>query len=142
LLAETGGQPFYLVETLKVLLEEGKLVIRTRANRETVVEVGPAWRGGISLKGLLPQSVREVILARLSRLSVTASELLMAGAVLGRGFGFESVVRVARLGEAEGLRGLDELVDRRLLLEEAGAGEVEPLFCADTTYSFSHEKIR
>jgi DNA-binding SARP family transcriptional activator/tetratricopeptide (TPR) repeat protein len=144
LLAETGGQPFYLVETLKALLEDGKLVIRARADGETVVEVGPDWREGSTLRGLLPQSVREVIHARLSRLSATASELLRAGAVLERGFGFESVARMAGLGEAEGLRGLEELIERRLLLEEAGGGEEgeEPLFYTDTTYSFSHEKIR
>ncbi|HEY0127992.1 MAG TPA: AAA family ATPase, partial [Rubrobacteraceae bacterium] len=145
LLAETGGQPFYLVETLKALLEDGKLLIRARADGETVVEVGPDWREGSTLRGLLPQSVREVIHARLSRLSAAASELLRAGAVLERGFSFESVVRVAGLGEAEGLRGLDELIERRLLLEEAGGREEEeeePLSYTDTTYSFSHEKIR
>src|SRR5215213_2892361 len=144
LLAETGGQPFYLVETLKALLEDGKLVIRARADGETVVEVGPDWREGSTSRGLLPQSVREVIHARLSRLSAAASELLRAGAVLERGFGFESVVRMAGLGETEGLRGLEELIERRLLLEEAGGGEEEeePLSYADTTYSFSHERIR
>jgi hypothetical protein len=44
LAAETDGQPFYLVETLKVLLEEGMLLIRSRADGERAVEVGPAWR--------------------------------------------------------------------------------------------------
>jgi hypothetical protein len=33
LAAETGGQPFYLVETLKTLLEEGELVIQRRRHR-------------------------------------------------------------------------------------------------------------
>ena len=73
LAAETDGQPFYLVETLKVLLEEGMLLIRSRADGERVVEVGPAWRSHKSARGLLPQSVREVIRARLSRLSAEAS---------------------------------------------------------------------
>src|SRR3712207_9332214 len=93
------------------------------ADGETVVEVDRDWREGSALRGLLPQSVREVIHARLSRLSATASELLRAGAVLERGFGFESVARMADLGEAEGLIGLEELIERRLLLEEAGGGE-------------------
>src|SRR4051812_588625 len=127
---ETDGQPFYLIETLKALLEEGMLLIRSRADGETVVEVGPALRAQKSaLRGLLPQSVREVIRSRLSRLSAGASELLRAGAVLGRGFGFESVVGVAGLGEAEGLRGLDELIGRHLLREEEAGGreEEEPL---------------
>jgi hypothetical protein len=57
------------VETLKVLLEEGMLLIRNRANGERIVEVGPAWRSHKSaLRGLLPQSVGEVIRARLSAL--------------------------------------------------------------------------
>ena len=116
LAAETDGQPFYLVETLKVLLEEGMLLIRSRADGERVVEVGPAWRSQKSaLRGLLPQSVREVIRARLSRLSAEASELVRAGAVLQRGFDFESVVGVAGLGEAEGLKGLEELTERHLI---------------------------
>ena len=146
LAAETGGQPFYLVETLKVLLEEGMLLIRSRADGERVVEVGPAWRSQKSaLSGLLPQSVREVIRARLSRLSAEASELVRAGAVLERGFDFESVVRVAGLGDAEGLRGLDELIERHLVQEEASGREEEeapPLLHPSATYSFTHEKIR
>ena len=145
LAAETDGQPFYLVETLKVLLEEGMLLIRSRADGERVVEVGPAWRSQKSaLRGLLPQSVREVIRARLSRLSAEASELVRAGAVLERGFDFESVVGVAGLGEAEGLRGLDELIERHLVQEEASGREEEeePLLHPSATYSFTHEKIR
>src|SRR3712207_8609194 len=114
--------------------------------RSMVVEVGPAWRTEKStLRGLLPKSVREVIRSRLSRLSPAAAELLRAGAILERGFGFETVVRVAGLGEIEGLRALEELIERRLLLEEAGGGEEEeeePLTYTDTTYSFSHENIR
>jgi DNA-binding SARP family transcriptional activator len=143
LAAETEGQPLYLVETLKALLEEEKLMLRARPDGEVVLEVSPALRVGSALSGLLPYSVREVIRSRLTRLSPAASDLLTAGAVLGRGFGFESLVGVAGLGEAEGLRGLDELVGRRLLLEEGGGQEQEgpPLYLG-ATYSFSHEKIR
>jgi tetratricopeptide (TPR) repeat protein len=62
---------------------------------------------------------------------------------LERGFGFESLVSVTGLGEAEGLRGLDELIERRLLREETGGQEAEkPLLYPSATYSFSHEKIR
>ena len=143
LAAETEGQPLYLVETLKALLEEENLVLRARPDGEVVLEVSLALRVGSALSGLLPHSVREVIRSRLTRLSPAASDLLAAGAVLGRGFGFESLVGVAGLGEAEGLRGLDELVGRRLLLEEGGGQEQEgpPLYLG-ATYSFSHEKIR
>ena len=140
---ETHGQPFYLVETLKALLEEEKLLIRSRADGETVVEVGRALQTGRSaLRGLLPNSVREVIHSRLSRLSPAASELLRAGAVLERGFNFETLMGMAGLGEAEGLSGLDELIERHLLREEGGGQEVGSLLYSTPTYSFTHEKIR
>jgi DNA-binding SARP family transcriptional activator/tetratricopeptide (TPR) repeat protein len=140
---ETGGQPFYLVETLKALLEEGKLVVQAHPDGGVVLVISPPLRVESDLSSLLPHSVREVIHSRLSRLSPAASELLLAGAVLGRGFGFESLVGVASLGETEGLRGLDELLGRRLLLEEVGEQEEEgsPLH-RDAAYSFSHERIR
>jgi DNA-binding SARP family transcriptional activator/tetratricopeptide (TPR) repeat protein len=143
LAAETEGQPFYLVETLKVLLEEGMFIIRSSADGERFVEVGPAWLSQKSaLRGPLPQSVREVIRARLSRLSAEASELLRAGAVLERGFDFEALVGVASLGESEGLKGMDELIERHLLREEAGGQEEEGPLSSTPAYSFSHEKIR
>ena len=140
---ETHGHPFYLVETLKALLEEEKLLIRSRADGETVVEVGRALQTGRSaLRGLLPNSVREVIHSRLSRLSPAASELLRAGAVLERGFNFETLMGMAGLGEAEGLSGLDELIERHLLREEGGGQEVGSLLYSTPTYSFTHQKIR
>ena len=142
LAAESGGQPFYLVETLKTLLEDGKLVTRSRANGEYVVEIGPSFRAENDLRSLLPPSVREVIKAQLSRLSPAASDLLAAAAILGRGFGFEALLPVAGLEETEGLANLDELVERRLLREDV-EGKVEPpLLQRGATYSFSHEKIR
>ena len=144
LAAETEGQPFYLVETLKALLEEEKLLIRSRADGLRVVEVGPALRAERSaLRGLLPKSVRQVIHIRFSRISPAASKLLRAGAVLERGFDFEMLVGVADLGEAEGLRGLDELIERHLLREAAARDEEdEPLLHPNPTYTFTHEKIR
>jgi DNA-binding SARP family transcriptional activator/tetratricopeptide (TPR) repeat protein len=143
LASETDGQPFYLVETLKVLLEEGMLLIRSGADGEGAVEVGPAWRSKKgALRGLLPYSVREVIRARLSRLSAEASELLSSAAVLERGFDLGTLVSMASLGEAEVLNRLDELVERHLLREEAGGREDGSLLDSSPTFSFTHEKIR
>jgi predicted ATPase len=141
LAAETGGQPFYLVETLKALLEAGRLVIRARPNEGVLLEVSPAIRVGDELSSL-PNSVREVVRGRLSRLSPSASELLAAGAVLGRRFGFSVLLDVAGLGETEALRGLDELVGRQLLFEEDEGREEGRLLYPGSDYSFSHEKIR
>jgi DNA-binding SARP family transcriptional activator/tetratricopeptide (TPR) repeat protein len=141
LAAETGGQPFYVVETLKALLEEGRLAIRARPDEGLLLEVGPALREGGELSSV-PNTVREVVRGRLSRLSPSASELLAAGAVLGRRFGFGVLLGVAGLGETESLGGLDELVGRHLLFEEGRDREEGRLLYAGADYSFSHEKIR
>ena len=139
---ETGGQPFYLIETLKALLENRQLAVRACPEGGALLSVGPALSVESDSGSLLPQSVREVIRSRLSRLSPAASELLRAGAVLGRRFGFDLLRELTGLGEAEGLRGLDELVERRLFVEETGGQEQRLSVRSGATYSFSHEKIR
>jgi DNA-binding SARP family transcriptional activator/tetratricopeptide (TPR) repeat protein len=143
LVAESGGQPFYLVETLKALLEEGKLVVRASSYGTSALEVSPTLRIGDVSGVHLPQSVREVILSRVYRLFNAARDLLTAAAVMGRGFSFETLLGVARLEEAEGLAALDELIGRRLLLEVGDGREVEgSALRQDAAYAFSHEKIR
>ena len=78
------------METIKTLLEEGMLLIRSRADGETVVEVGPALQAERSaLRGLLPKSVREVIHVRLSRFRLLArscwgQERFSSGALTSR----------------------------------------------------------
>ena len=141
LAAETGGQPFYLVETLKALLEEGRVAVRARPDGGLLLEVGLALRAG-GEPSSLPDSVRDVIRGRLYSLSQSASELLAAGAVLGRRFGFGVLLAVVGLEETECLRGLDELVWRNLLFEESGGREGGTWLYPDAAYSFSHEKIR
>ena len=53
----------------------------------------------------LPPTIHEVILARLGRLSETATAMLLAGAVLGREATFEQLGAVSGLDEATGLAG-------------------------------------
>ncbi|HEV2743319.1 MAG TPA: AAA family ATPase, partial [Rubrobacter sp.] len=61
LTAETRGQPFYFVETLKALLEEGKLMVRAIPDGGDVLEISSALRAEDASTAILPQSVREVI---------------------------------------------------------------------------------
>jgi predicted ATPase len=105
LYADTGGHPLFIVETIKSLREEGG-------------QVG------------IPPGVRDVIHARLNRLSANALTLCTAAAILGSQFDFDSLCRVAGLNENDGLPALDELLRRGLLRE------------ADRRYLFSHDRIR
>ena len=86
------------------------------------------------LLGLVPPRVRDVIRARLARLSPAAATLLAASSVLDHGFTYEQICQVADVGEREGLPALDELLGSRLLLEESRSS-LRP-------YAFAHDKIR
>lgn len=97
----SGGNPFFILETLRALIESGTL------------------RGDVSdLQDLpLPDTVREAVAARVQRLDPKARQLIEAGAVLGLTFDFELVRLTAGRREMEAMDGLDELVARQLLLE-------------------------
>ena len=131
---ESDGHPLFLAQILDVLLERGVLVEHTGQDgaREIVLS-GEGFDEG-ALRGLIPGGLRELILDKLGPLSADAKDVLAAGAVLGRGFGFGELARVAEVGEAEGIAALDELVSARLL-EEGGTP-------SGRAYSFAHDKIR
>lgn len=87
LFTETGGQPLYLVETLKALLEQQMLVPEQAEGGMA----GLQWRtlagetnGQFPRLRIIPPSVREAILDQLSRLTPAAGAMHTAAAVLGR----------------------------------------------------------
>lgn len=130
---ETAGQPFYIGEMIKTLIEQGLLKSRLDKNGTWAVDWQTGAQPAAALQGLIPPGVREVILSRLHRLTSNATALLMAAAVIGRDCSFERLCRVAGISTGEGLPALDELLTGRLLLETD-----------DLTrpYTFAHDKIR
>ncbi len=122
LFAETEGQPFYLMETLKVLLERGVLASRPNEEGGWTIDFTAAMENEMVVRGFFPPSVREVICARLDRLTPNAFALLAAGAVLGQAITFEHLCQVADLAEQDGLPALDEVLHSRLLYESEREG--------------------
>ncbi|MGD8244911.1 MAG: AAA family ATPase [Anaerolineae bacterium] len=110
----TGGNPFFLLETLRVLLEAGQMA----GDLDGLEEVP------------LPDTVRQAVEARLGRLDPGARQVLEAGAVLGVSFGFEVVRLTAGRGEMETVDGLDRAVAHQLLAE------------LPSGYRFQHALIR
>ncbi|MBN1249300.1 MAG: DUF2791 family P-loop domain-containing protein [Anaerolineae bacterium] len=112
----TGGNPFFLLETLRVLVEAGPI-------SEGLPGAGRAepLTGTVSDALPLPDSVREATEARLRRLSPATRQILEAGAILADVFDFPTVQRVAGRGETEAADGLEEAVARQLL-EPEGEG--------------------
>ena len=96
--AETGGNPFF-VKQLARHLEE--------------LDGAPVAGAGV------PQGVRDVIAARVGRLSEHAGRVLGVAALIGRDFDLELLERVAGLPEDELLDVLDAAVRGALLAEVA-----------------------
>jgi DNA-binding SARP family transcriptional activator len=130
---ETRGQPFYLIETLKDLLERGAL--RPRRLTESQWTFGVDAEHGLGKAVRVPATVRAVIRSRLNRLSPQAFSLLAAGAVLEHQITFGHICAISNLDENLGLSALDELVSSQLLLEVAQA-------YAASAYEFAHQMIR
>jgi tetratricopeptide (TPR) repeat protein len=123
---ETDGNPFFVGEVLRHLVETGAL-----AKRDGV------WRveGHVDQIGI-PEGVRDVVNGRLSRLSEPAHRALTVGSVIGAEFTLDVVERVQN-GDGSGgdalLDGLDEALRTRLILEPAGA---------PGQYAFAHALVR
>jgi len=129
---ETRGQPFYLMETLKDLLERAMLHPH-RKNGGWSFEVDADQDLGHA--ALVPSTVRAVIRARLDRLSPNAVELLGAGAALEHDLTFERLCAVAGVAPDVGLAAMDELVSSRLLVEVFRPGLA-------STYAFANDMLR
>lgn len=130
---ETRGHPFYLMETLKDMLE--RRVLHPKLLREGQWGFGVDAEHDLGKAIRVPSSVRAVLRSRLSRLSPNAFSLLAAGAVLELRLTFERLCAISDMVENTGLPALDELVSGQILLEVVQAG-------AASTYTFTHNMIR
>jgi len=103
---ETEGNPFFIEEVCKALIEAGKLFI-----------AGGYWRRS-ALEGMvIPQSVREALLSRIGKLSDSVRETLYLAAVLGREFDLQ-ILQAMSDGAEEAMLDALEQAQRAQLLDE------------------------
>ncbi|MFL6043417.1 MAG: ATP-binding protein [Gaiellales bacterium] len=119
----TKGNPFLVCELWRAFIETGAVEL---AGSTVRLARPPAEIGS-------PESVREVVSQRLSRLSPVTTDLLELGATAGSEFELDVVRSAAGLDEAELLAALDEGV-RSGMLEEVPAPGL--------AYRFTHELVR
>jgi DNA-binding SARP family transcriptional activator len=140
LFARLGGQPLYLLETLKLLRDRQWLVPQPGAEGswrlEPTEEMVAALAREESRRELVPASVRAMIQAQLVKLSAHARRLVHAGAVLGRPASAKLLWQVAQIEAQEGVEALEEAVASGILREEE-AGAEQP-----GNYRFVHELMR
>jgi predicted ATPase len=133
LYAETRGHPFYLMETLKDLLERRVLRSRRRVGGQWVFAMDAEHDLGQAVR--VPSTVHAVIRSRLQRLSPNAFSLLVGAAVLEQQITFERLCAIANVPEDQALPALDELLTGRLLMEAAQAS-------AASDYAFINDMAR
>ncbi|HMF83679.1 MAG TPA: AAA family ATPase, partial [Acidimicrobiia bacterium] len=120
---ETGGNPLFLEELLRHLIETDGAPLRDG-------ETGPA----MDLAPLdLPESVRDVVARRLRRLPEPVNDVLGVAAVIGVEFDAPLIGRAAQQPTKDVLDALDQATDARLVREDPGRLG---------WYAFSHALIR
>jgi DNA-binding CsgD family transcriptional regulator/tetratricopeptide (TPR) repeat protein len=119
----TDGNPFLVCELWRALIETGTVELGDGTIRVTRP---PAELGS-------PESVREVVSQRLSRLAPRTTDLLELAATAGAEFDLDVVRRAAGLGDADLLAPLDEAVR---------SGMIEELPAQGLACRFTHELLR
>ncbi|HMI49703.1 MAG TPA: AAA family ATPase, partial [Gemmatimonadaceae bacterium] len=119
----TRGNPFFVEETLKSLVDSGALK-----------QVDGRWTGWEMQTLQLPATVREVVKARVDRLSPNARTLANLAAVIGTRAGYDTLANVSGLGQAELIAAVDELLRQRVLAE---TGSVDAIH-----YDFTHPLLQ
>ena len=121
---ETEGNPFFMREIIRHLAESG--AIQERDGR---------WVSDRSIDDVgLPESVREVIGRRLSRLGDESGDALTVASVIGRDFDLDVLSRVTDSDEDRLVDLLDEAVRVRGVIDEA-PDQID-------RYSFAHALVR
>jgi len=119
----TGGNPFFIDEAIKSLVESGQLR-----------EVGGKWVGWDVDELRVPSTIREAVLARLAELSARARRLADIAAVLGSRATHEELAITSGMGHDELIEAIDELRGADVLTERAEAGDI--------VYDFSHPLLQ
>ncbi len=105
---ETDGNPFFVGEVLRSLVESGRLLYDATTERWSVDRSAPLG---------LPESVRDVIGRRVDRLGDEVRGVLTLAAVVGRSFELELLARLTDATESELLDRLEAAVAASLVDE-------------------------
>ena len=122
LYGETEGNPFFVEEVCKALIEEGRLFY-----------AGGAWRRSDIRSIVIPKTVRAAILSRVAKLSTPLQEILRFAAILGYEFDFATLRKMSEWDEAALENLLESACQAQFIREERRAGNLR--------FTFSHALI-
>ncbi|GEM_PF-1874977 len=134
----TDGNPFFVEEICKALIEEGQLSFRDGD-----------WHFPEITKIIIPRTIRTAIKARVDKLPKSAQETLNMAAILGYEFDFETLKRASSFDDETLITALESAVHAQLIAEiqssQAKAlrfGFVHPLIPSTLRESIIHVRRR
>ncbi|MFC1833766.1 adenylate/guanylate cyclase domain-containing protein [Thermodesulfobacteriota bacterium] len=128
--AKTGGNPFFVEEIVRELLERGD-----------IVETRDGYMRRIAMDKLqIPDTVQGVLAARMDRLSEDLKATMQVASVIGRDFAFRILKSIMALGEELRVR-LTNLVGLEILYEKALYPELEYIFKHALTQEVAYESM-
>ena len=116
---KTGGNPFFIEELCRTLLESGTIVIKNN-KAQLAKDID---------RLLIPDTVQAVLKSRLDRLDPEAREVLRCAAVIGKEFGLELLSRV--VPSRSRIKGALTTLQSAGLLQQTG-------LVPEPTYRFKH----
>lgn len=119
---ETDGNPFFVTELLRHLSESG------------AISKDGGWTGNTGVDSLaLPDSVREVVGARIARLDPACGKVLGMASIIGRDFDFDLLARASAIDEEPLITMLEQACEAGLIRELSNSGG---------RYHFTHALIQ
>ncbi len=131
IIERTEGNPFFMEETVQVLLDEGALV-RDGSTVRLTKALG-------ELK--IPPTVQAILAARIDRLPQDAKDLLQTLAVIGREFPLSLISAVVSIPDDETRRLLDVLQLGEFIYEQPAIGDSEYTFKHALTQEVSYNSV-
>jgi class 3 adenylate cyclase/tetratricopeptide (TPR) repeat protein len=130
ILGKGEGNPLFLEEITTALLQRGTIV--SKNGSATPVVGGPAIR--------IPDSIQDIIRARIDRLEDNAKRTLQTAAVIGREFSLRLLTQAAQM-EGEVQRHLEQLKQLEFIYEKRFFPEMEFTFKHTLTQDVAYESL-
>jgi tetratricopeptide (TPR) repeat protein len=119
---ESEGNPFFIEEICKAILDSGKVAFE-----------GGRWRRPGVQDLEIPQSIRGAILSRVAKLAEPARDTILMAAILGREFEFNTLRHATEMPEESLILALEAAEKAQLIAEARRNGDV--------VFSFAHALI-
>ena len=123
LYGESDGNPFFVEEVLRSLMDEG-----------IILRHGHIWDAGIDLSSIrIPNTIKDIITHRIARLDEREKKILRYAAVAGDHYTFDILKEVTGIDEEILLDAIDKLIEADIIKEVPNTEDEE--------YRFDHKLI-